>query len=68
MVSADIIAGDRELGWVRRKEEKKTHEFCQADASNEPRGWEPVMPEPLLIAYSGHAIGLLPAFANRHGL
>ncbi len=26
------------------------------------------MPEPLLIAYSRHSIGLLPAFANRHGL
>jgi len=26
------------------------------------------MTEPLLIAWSGHSIGLLPAFANRHGL
>jgi hypothetical protein len=26
------------------------------------------MSEPLLIAYSDHLIGLLPAFANRHGL
>ena len=26
------------------------------------------MPEPLLIAYSDYSIGLLPAFANRHGL
>ncbi|HJT52095.1 MAG TPA: helicase HerA-like domain-containing protein, partial [Nitrosospira sp.] len=25
-------------------------------------------PEPLLIAYSDHPIGLLPQFANRHGL
>lgn len=27
-----------------------------------------VMTEPLLIAWSDHSIGLLPAFANRHGL
>jgi hypothetical protein len=26
------------------------------------------MSEPLFIAYSDHLIGLLPAFANRHGL
>ena len=26
------------------------------------------MPDPLVIARSDHAIGLLPQFANRHGL
>ncbi len=26
------------------------------------------MPDPLVIARSSHAIGLLPNFANRHGL